>query len=411
MEEVVITGMGCVSSLGNTPDALWANLLAGKSGVSNIEKMDTSAYEVHFASEVKDFDDSAYFNSRDQKRYSRNIRYAVYAALHAVENSGLDLEKVDKSRAGVIVASGMGGMDIYYDGSAALATKGPRRVSPFFIPMSITNMATGEISIRLGFMGPNFVTTSACASSNHAIIAAADQIRLGRADVMIAGGTEEAVTPVSLAGFANMHALSRRNDDPARASRPFDKNRDGFVIGEGSAVMVLESRKHAEARGAKIYATIAGVGLSADAHHITAPREDGAGVKLAIANALRDAKLEPEQVGYINTHGTSTPLGDVAECKAICEIYKGDTRNLKINSSKSMIGHMLGAASAIEGIISIKSLIDQKVHGTLNVEEQDPAITLDVCKDGAVEHKFDYAMSNSFGFGGHNSVVIFGREK
>lgn len=411
MEEVVVTGMGCVSSLGNTPDELWANLLAGKSGVSNIEKMDTSAYEVHFASEVKQFNDDAYFNARDQKRYSRNIRYAVYAAMHAVEDSGLKLETVDKSRAGVIVASGMGGMDIYYDGSAALATKGPRRVSPFFIPMSITNMATGEISIRLGFMGPNFVTTSACASSNHALIAAADQIRLGRADVMIAGGAEEAVTPVALAGFANMHALSRRNDAPEKASRPFDKNRDGFVIGEGSAVMVLESRSHAEKRGAKIYATIAGTGLSADAHHITAPREDGAGVKLAIENALRDAKLKPEQVGYINTHGTSTPLGDVAECKAICEVYGGHTENLKINSSKSMIGHMLGAASAIEGIITIKSLIDQKIHKTLNVDEQDPAITLDVCKDGAVEHHFDYAMSNSFGFGGHNSVVIFGRAK
>ena len=382
MEEVVVTGMGCVSSLGNDPQTLWENLLAGKSGVSNIEKMDRSAYDVHFASEVKEFDDSMYFNARDQKRYSRNIRYAVYAALHAVENSGLDLEKVDKTRAGVIVASGMGGMDIYYDGSAALATKGPRRVSPFFIPMSITNMATGEISIRLG-----------------------------RADVMVAGGTEEAVTPVSIAGFANMHALSRRNDEPQKASRPFDKNRDGFVIGEGSAVMVLESRSHAEKRGAKILATIAGVGLSADAHHITAPREDGAGVKLAIENALRDAKLEPQQVGYINTHGTSTPLGDVAECKAITEIYKGDTKNLKINSSKSMIGHMLGSASAIEGIISIKSLIDQKVHGTINVDEQDPAIQLDVCAHGSVEHKFDYAMSNSFGFGGHNSVVIFGREK
>ncbi|MDD7300247.1 3-oxoacyl-[acyl-carrier-protein] synthase II [Fibrobacter intestinalis] len=411
MEEVVVTGMGCVSSLGNDPDTLWANLLAGKSGVSNIEKMDTTAYDVHFASEVKEFDDSMYFSARDQKRYSRNIRYAVYSALHAVQNSGLDLEKVDKSRAGVIVASGMGGMDIYYDGSAALATKGPRRVSPFFIPMSITNMATGEISIRLGFMGPNFVTTSACASSNHALIAAADQIRLGRADVMVAGGTEEAVTPVSLAGFANMHALSRRNDDPQKASRPFDKNRDGFVIGEGAAVMVLESRSHAEKRGAKILATIAGVGLSADAHHITAPREDGAGVKLAIENALRDAKLEPQQVGYINTHGTSTPLGDVAECKAICEIYKGDVKNLKINSSKSMIGHMLGSASAIEGIISIQSLLDQKVHGTINVEEQDPAIQLDVCANGSVEHSFDYAMSNSFGFGGHNSVVIFGKNK
>ncbi len=411
MEEVVITGMGCVTSLGNSPEALWANLLAGKSGISNIEKMDTSAYDVHFASEVKDFDDSAYFNARDQKRYSRNIRYAVYAALHAVENSGLDLEKLDKTRAGVIVASGMGGMDIYYDGSATLATKGPRRVSPFFIPMSITNMATGEISIRLGFMGPNFVTTSACASSNHALIAAADQIRLGRADVMVAGGTEEAVTPVSLAGFANMHALSRRNDAPEKASRPFDKDRDGFVIGEGSAVMVLESRSHAEKRGAKILATIAGVGLSADAHHITAPREDGAGVKLAIEAALRDAKLEPSQVGYINTHGTSTPLGDVAECKAIYDIYKGNVSNLKVNSSKCMIGHMLGAASAVEGIISICSLIDQKVHGTINVDEQDPRISLDVCKDGSVEHRFDYAMSNSFGFGGHNSVVIFGREK
>ena len=411
MEEVVVTGMGCVSSLGNDPDTLWANLLAGKCGISNIEKMDTSAYEVHFASEVKDFDDSENFNARDQKRYSRNIRYAVYAALNAVKDSGLNLEQVDKTRAGVIVASGMGGMDIYYDGSAALATKGPRRVSPFFIPMSITNMATGEISIRLGFMGPNFVTTSACASSNHALIAAADQIRLGRADVMIAGGTEEAVTPVALAGFANMHALSRRNDDPAHASRPFDKNRDGFVIGEGSAIMVLESRSHAEKRGAKILATIAGVGLSADAHHITAPREDGAGVKLAIEAALRDAKLEPQQVGYINTHGTSTPLGDVAECGAIYDVYKGDVANLKINSSKGMIGHMLGAASAIEGIITINSLIDQKVHGSINIEEQDPAIKLDVCKDGSVDHKFDYAMSNSFGFGGHNSVVIFGKAK
>ncbi len=409
MEEVVVTGMGCVSSLGNSPEELWANLLAGKSGVSAIEKMDTSAYEVHFASEVKQFDASAYFNPRDQKRYSRNIQYAVYAADHAVQSSGLNVESVEKSRAGVIIASGMGGMDIYYEQSAVIANKGPRRVSPFFIPMSITNMAAGEVAIRFGFMGPNFATTSACASSNHAIIAAADQIRLGRADVMVAGGTEESVTPVSLSGFANMHALSRRNDEPAKASRPFDKNRDGFVIGEGSAILVLESRSHAEKRGAKILATIKGSGLSADAHHITAPREDGAGVKLAIEAALRDANLEPTQVGYINTHGTSTPLGDVAECNAIYQIYNGNVANLKINSSKSMIGHMLGAASAIEAIVTIKSLIDQKVHGTINVDEQDPAIALDVCANGSVEHHFDYAMSNSFGFGGHNSVVIFGR--
>lgn len=409
MEEVVVTGMGCVSALGNTPEKLWENLLAGKSGVSTIEHFDTSAYEVHFAAEVKEFDASPYFSDRDQKRYSRNIQYAVSAASDAVKCSGLDLDSIDKSRAGVIIASGMGGMDVYFDTSAALANKGPRRVSPFFIPMAITNMAAGEVSIRFGFMGPNFSTTSACASSNHALIAAADQIRLGRADVMLAGGTEESVSYVSLSGFANMHALSRRNDDPQHASRPFDKARDGFVIGEGSAILMLESRSHAEKRGAKILATIAGVGMSADAYHISAPRTDGEGVKLAIEAAMKDAKLTPADIGYVNTHGTSTPLGDVAECNAIYQVFGGNVSHLKVNSSKGMIGHMLGAASAIEGIATIKSLQDQKVHGSVNITEKDPAILLDVCENGSVEHKFDYAMSNSFGFGGHNSVVIFGK--
>lgn len=409
MEEVVVTGMGCVSALGNTPEKLWENLLAGKSGVSTIEHFDTSAYEVHFAAEVKEFDASPYFSDRDQKRYSRNIQYAVSAASDAVKSSGLDLDSIDKSRAGVIIASGMGGMDVYFDTSAALANKGPRRVSPFFIPMAITNMAAGEVSIRFGFMGPNFSTTSACASSNHALIAAADQIRLGRADVMLAGGTEESVSYVSLSGFANMHALSRRNDDPQHASRPFDKARDGFVIGEGSAILMLESRSHAEKRGAKILATIAGVGMSADAYHISAPRTDGEGVKLAIVAAMKDAKLTPADIGYVNTHGTSTPLGDVAECNAIYQVFGGNVSHLKVNSSKGMIGHMLGAASAIEGIATIKSLQDQKVHGSVNITEKDPAILLDVCENGSVEHKFDYAMSNSFGFGGHNSVVIFGK--
>lgn len=409
MEEVVVTGMGCVSALGNTPEKLWENLLAGKSGVSTIEHFDTSAYEVHFAAEVKEFDASPYFSDRDQKRYSRNIQYAVSAASDAVKSSGLDLDSIDKSRAGVIIASGMGGMDVYFDTSAALANKGPRRVSPFFIPMAITNMAAGEVSIRFGFMGPNFSTTSACASSNHALIAAADQIRLGRADVMLAGGTEESVSYVSLSGFANMHALSRRNDDPQHASRPFDKARDGFVIGEGSAILMLESRSHAEKRGAKILSTIAGVGMSADAYHISAPRTDGEGVKLAIEAAMKDAKLTPADIGYVNTHGTSTPLGDVAECNAIYQVFGGNVSHLKVNSSKGMIGHMLGAASAIEGIATIKSLQDQKVHGSVNITEKDPAILLDVCENGSVEHKFDYAMSNSFGFGGHNSVVIFGK--
>lgn len=409
MEEVVVTGMGCVSALGNTPEILWENLLAGKSGVTTITHFDTSAYEVHFAAEVKEFDASPYFNDRDQKRYSRNIQYAVSAASDAVKNSGLNVDSLDKSRAGVILASGMGGMDVYYDTSATLSNKGPRRVSPFFIPMAITNMAAGEVSIRFGFMGPNFTTTSACASSNHALIAAADQIRLGRADVMLAGGSEESVSYVSLSGFANMHALSRRNDAPQEASRPFDKARDGFVIGEGAAIMVLESRSHAEKRGAKILATIKGVGMSADAYHISAPRNDGEGVKLAIEAALKDAQLTPADIGYVNMHGTSTPLGDIAECNAIYQVFGGNVSHLKVNSSKGMIGHMLGAASAIEGIISIKSLEAQKVHGSVNITEKDPEILLDVCENGSVDHKFDYAMSNSFGFGGHNSVVIFGR--
>ena len=388
---------------------MWENLLAGKSGVTTITHFDTSAYEVHFAAEVKEFDASPYFNDRDQKRYSRNIQYAVSAASDAVKNSGLNVDSLDKSRAGVILASGMGGMDVYYDTSATLSNKGPRRVSPFFIPMAITNMAAGEVSIRFGFMGPNFTTTSACASSNHALIAAADQIRLGRADVMLAGGSEESVSYVSLSGFANMHALSRRNDAPQEASRPFDKARDGFVIGEGAAIMVLESRSHAEKRGAKILATIKGVGMSADAYHISAPRNDGEGVKLAIEAALKDAQLTPADIGYVNTHGTSTPLGDIAECNAIYQVFGGNVSHLKVNSSKGMIGHMLGAASAIEGIISIKSLEAQKVHGSVNITEKDPEILLDVCENGSVDHKFDYAMSNSFGFGGHNSVVIFGR--
>lgn len=409
MEEVVVTGMGCVSSLGHDPDVLWANLLAGKSGVRTIERMDTSAYEVHFAAEVRDFDPSQFFNARDQKRYSRNIQYAVCAANSAVVNSGLDLEKVDKTRAGVIIASGIGGMDIFYETSAVLANRGPRRVSPFFIPMSITNMATGEVSIKLGFMGPNFTTTSACSSSNHAIISAADQIKLGRADIMVVGGTEESVSPVALSGFANMHALSLRNDDPEHASRPFDKDRDGFVMGEGAAVLVLESRSHAEKRGANILARVVGAGLSGDAYHMSAPRPDGSGVKIAIKAAIKDAGLLPEQIGYVNTHGTSTPLGDIAECGAICDIFGDAVKGLKINSTKSMIGHMLGAASAIEAIVTIKSLQEQKLHGTINVFEKDPRITLDVCDHGPVDHKFEYAMSNSFGFGGHNSVVVFGR--
>jgi len=410
MEDVVVTGMGCVSSLGNSPDELWTNLLAGKSGVSNIIRFDTSDYGVHFGSEVKVFDASPYYSERDAKRYSRSIQYAVHAAETALKNAGIeDSHSVDITRAGVMITSGIGGMDTYYETSVALGTRGPRRVSPFFIPMAIVNMVPGEVAIRMGWMGPNWAPVSACASSNHSIISAADQIRLGRADIMLAGGAEEAVCPVGLGGFAAMKALSTRNDSPETASRPFDVDRDGFVVGEGAGVLVLESLSHAKKRGAKILARIAGSGVSADAYHISAPREDGAGVALAINMAIRDAQIDIAQIGYVNTHGTSTPRGDIAECTAVYKAFGGKTDHVKINSTKSMVGHMLGAASAVEAIVTIKSLVEQKIHMTANVFHKDPEIHFDVCDKGSVNQSMEYAMSNSFGFGGHNSVVIFGK--
>ncbi len=408
MEEVVVTGMGCVSPLGNTPEELWKNLLAGKSGVSNIERFNTDEYDVHFGGEVKVFDPTPYFSERDLKRFPRNVQYAMHCAMKAVEQAGLT-DLIDKSRAGVILASGMGGVDVYYKGSIDLATKGPRHLSPYFMPMVISNMASNLVTIRLGWMGPSFATLSACASSNYSLISAVDQIRLGRADIMLAGGSEESVCPLALSGFCAMNALSRRNDSPETASRPFDKNRNGFVLGEGAGVLVLESLSHAKKRGAKILARISGVGLSADAHHISAPREDGLAVCNAIRSALQDGHLNAEQVRYINTHGTSSLRGDIAESIAIYNAYEGKIDGLRINSSKSLMGHMLGAASAVESIITIMSLIDQKIHISKNIEEKDPEILLHVVDKESIDYDFEYAMCNSLGFGGHNSVVIFGK--
>jgi len=411
MEEIVVTGMGCVTDLGNTADDLWNGLLAGKSGIGPIDRFNTEAYSVKFAGQIKKFDASPYYSERDQKRYSRSIQYAVHAAETALKMAGIEDSKtaVDVSRAGVVVGSGMGGMEIFYDSSVNLGTKGPRGVSPFFVPQAIANMVAGEIAIRTGWMGPNWSPVSACATSNHSFITAADQIRLGRADIMIAGGTEEAVCPIGLAGFASMKALSTRNDEPEKASRPFDAGRNGFVLSEGAGILVLESLSHAKKRGAKILARLSGYGMSGDAYHMSAPREDGEGVNLAISMALKDAGIDVSQIGYVNTHGTSTPRGDVAECKAILKAFGGKIDNVKINSTKSMTGHMLGAASGMEAIVVIKSLIDQKLHQTLNLENQDPEIPFDCCKGAVVEHKFEYALSNSFGFGGHNSVMVFGK--
>ncbi|MDR1830259.1 MAG: beta-ketoacyl-ACP synthase II [Candidatus Fibromonas sp.] len=411
MEEVVVTGMGCVTDLGNTPDELWNNLLAGKSGIGFIDRFDTEAYSVKFAGQIKEFDVTPYYNERDRKHISRNIQYAVHAAETALKMAGIEDSKtsVDVTRAGIIVGSGMGGMDIFYESSVNLGTRGPRRVSPFFVPQAIANMVAGEIAIRTGWLGPNWSPVSACASSNHSFITAADQIRLGRADIILAGGTEEAVCPIGLAGFAAMKALSTRNEEPERASRPFDIDRNGFVLSEGAGILVLESLSHAKKRGAKILARIAGYGASGDAYHMSAPREDGEGVCLAISMALKEAGIDISQVGYVNTHGTSTPRGDVPECKAVFKAFNGKIDNVKINSTKSMTGHMLGAASGMEAIVVIKSLIEQKLHQTLNLENQDPEIPFDCCAKGPVEHKFEYALSNSFGFGGHNSVLLLGK--
>lgn len=409
MEEVVVTGMGVVSSLGHSAAELWSNLLAGKSGVGPIDRFDTEAYSVKFAGQVRNFDASPYYNERDAARTARNIQYAVHASHTALQMAGIDPKAVDPKRCGAIIGSGMGGMDVFYDNSVALEARGPRRVSPFFVPMAILNMASGEVGIRLGWMGPNFAPVSACATSNHAFIAAMDQIRLGRADVMVAGGCEEAVCKIGVAGFSVMKALSTRNDNPQAASRPFDKDRDGFVMSEGAGILVLESLSHAKKRGATILARIAGAGMSCDGYHISQPREDGEGVALSMKTAIADARINISDVTYVNTHGTSTPLGDVAECTAIFKAFDGKIDNLKINSTKSMVGHGLGAASGIEAIATIMSLRDQKIHQTLNVENQDERIVLDVCAKGPVSQKIEYAMSNSFGFGGHNTSVIFAR--
>jgi 3-oxoacyl-[acyl-carrier-protein] synthase II len=407
--EVVITGMGIASPLGHTPEAFFANLLEGRSGISNITRFDTSAYPVHFAGEIKEFDASEWFDAKEIGRTSRFIQYAVYAAMKAVNYAGLDKAKIDVMRAGMILGSGMGGIEVFTENAAVLDSKGPKRVSPFFIPMSITNMGTGMVAMRLGWRGPNWSVSSACATGNHAFATAADQIRLGRADIMLAGGSEEAVCAASLAGFSNMRALSRRNDDPAGASRPFDADRDGFVLGEGAGVLVLEARAHAEARGAKIYGVLRGYGNSCDAYHMSAPLETGEGVMQAIEMALREAGVSKSDIGVVNAHATSTPLGDVAEVKALTKVFGGHLKNMKVHSTKSMTGHLLGGASAIEAIALIMTLNSGEVHPTINVVNQDPEIAIDCVPNVKSRTSARFGISNSFGFGGHNSCVVIER--
>ena len=407
---VVVTGLGALNPLGNTVEEYFRNLKAGVSGAAPITRFDVEKFKTRFACEVKNYDGAAYFDRKEVRRYDLFTQFALVAAAQAMEDSGLDIEKVDVERAGVIWASGIGGLKSYFEEVKAFALgDGTPRFSPFFITMMIPDIAAGYISMKYGFMGPNYCTVSACASSNHAMIDAFNWIRRGVADIIIAGGSEAGVNEPSVGGFNSMQALSTRNDDPTKASRPFDKDRDGFVIGEGAGALILEEYEHAVARGAKIYAEIVGGGISADAYHYAAPHPEGKGAMLAMRHALADAGLTPADIDYINVHGTSTPAGDIPELIAIKGVFGEDAYRLNISSTKSMTGHLLGAAGAAEAQAVIMSLMEGIVPPTINLENLDPEIDprLNLTPNVAQKREVRYAMSNTFGFGGHNSSVIF----
>ena len=408
LKRVVITGVGTVNPLGNSVQEYWENLKNGVSGAGPITHFDASLHTTKFACEVKDFDPLQYMEKKDVRKYDLYTQYAFATAAQAVEDSSLDLEKVDGDRVGVIWGAGIGGLDTFHQEVRAYKEERPR-FSPFFIPKMIANIAGGLVSIKYGFRGPNYTTVSACASASHAMIDAMNMIRMGKADMMLTGGSEAGVNECGIAGFNSMRAISTRNDDLKTASRPFDKDRDGFVMGEGSAAFIIEEYEHAKARGAKIYAEIAGGGMSADAFHMTAPDPDGKGANLVMKWALEDAGLKPEDVDYINVHGTSTPLGDIAEPKAILKTFGEHAYNLSISSTKSMTGHLLGAAGAIEGLASVLAMINGIVPPTINHSTPDPEIDdkLDFTFNKAKERNINVAISNTFGFGGHNATVVF----
>jgi len=407
---VVVTGLGIVCPVGIGVEESWKALVAGKSGIAPITHYDASTYPTRIAGEVKGFEPEAFMERKEARRNDRFIQFALAAADMAVKDSGLDFEKEDPERIGVIVGSGMGGLATIEDTHKTLMERGVRKVSPFFIPAIIINLAPGQIALRWGLKGPNFSPVSACATGNHSIGDAMMYLERGMADVMVAGGTEATLTPLGLAGFCAARAMSERNDAPEKASRPFDKGRDGFVAAEGAGILVLEEYEHARKRGARIYAELCGYGASCDANHVTSPAPEGEGGQRAMRMALADAGLRPEQVGYVNTHGTSTPQGDIAECQAIRKVFGGWANGgLVVSSSKSMTGHMLGAAGGAEAVIAVKALVSGVVPPTVNVDQQDPECVLDVVPNTAREVKLDAVISNSFGFGGTNAVVAFKR--
>ncbi len=409
---IVITGIGAVTPLGNTAQETWEALKAGKSGISRLESLDTTAHGVHIGGEVRGFDPSPYFK-KDPKAVRRCDRFeqlAMGAASMAIEDADLDIEKIDLTRVGVMVGSGIGGLGVHGDNCKAIFKTGPRRVSPFCIPYMITNMASGMISIEYGFGGPNMSISTACATANHSIGESWRIMKFGDADVMICGGAESTILDLGLAGFTNMKALSTRNDDPATASRPYDIDRDGFVMSEGAAIVVLETLEHAQARGANILAELVGYGLSSDAYHLTSPMPDGAGAARCMEMALKHAGMQPSDVQYINTHGTSTTLGDICETQAIKKSFGDYCHNgLVVSSTKSMTGHLLGAAGGVELLACIGAIRDSFVPPTINVFNQDPACDLDVCPNVGRSMTVNAALSNSFGFGGHNASLIVKR--
>jgi len=410
LKRVVVTGMGALTPIGNNLKAYWEGLRTGKSGSAPITYFDTEKFKTKFACELKEFDPNDYFDRKEVRKLDRFAQYALVSSDEAIADSGIDLDNVDKFRVGVIWGAGIGGLETFQNEVIGYAEgDGTPRFNPFFIPKMIADIAPGNISIKHGFMGPNYTTVSACASSANAMIDALNYIRLGHCDVIVTGGSEAAVTIAGMGGFNAMHALSTRNESPETASRPFDATRDGFVLGEGAGALVLEEYEHAKARGAKIYAEVAGGGMSSDAYHMTAPHPEGIGVVRVMENCLRDAGLKPEDVDAINTHGTSTPLGDVAELKAISKVFGEHASKININSTKSMTGHLLGAAGAIEAIASILAMEHGLVPPTINHsvvdEEIDPSLNLTL--NQAQPREVKVAMSNTFGFGGHNACVLF----
>lgn len=406
---VVVTGLGIVAPVGIGVSQAWSNILAGKSGIARISRFDPSPFPSQIAGEVKGFDPADYLAPKEARRFDTFIHYGLAAAIESIKDAGLELDKLDRERIGACIGSGIGGLPLIEQTHDAFLAGGPRKISPFFVPGSIINMIAGQLSIMYGLKGPNLALVTACTTANHCIGDAGRLIEYGDADVMVAGGAESTVSPLGVGGFCSARALSTRNDDPEAASRPWDRDRDGFVLGEGAGMLVVEEYEHAKARNARIYCELKGYGMSADAHHITAPCEDGDGAFRCMVNALRNAGLDRETVDYVNAHGTSTPLGDIAETVAVKRCFGDHAKKLAVSSTKSMTGHLLGAAGGIESVFSVLAIRDQVAPPTINLVNQDPACDLDYVPNTARPMRIDVVLSNSFGFGGTNGTLVFGK--